>query len=177
MVLLVIDTQKLITNEDLYNFHEFKNNVKTLIAAAREHGVEVIFVRHNDGEDGELVKGTDGFEIYEEFSPLPGEMIFDKTVNSPFRDTGLRTYLKEKGIQTVVAVGLQTDFCMDAAIKCGFEHGFQMIVPENTNSTVANPYMTAEQCYKFYNNFMWKNRYADCISVEEAMSRMKEFQA
>ena len=151
--------------------------MKTLIAAAREHHVEVIFVRHDDGVGEELTKGTEGFEIYEEFSPLPGEKIFDKTVNSPFRETGLQTYLKEKGIKTVVAVGLQTDFCMDATIKCGFEHGFQMIVPENSNSTVDNPFMTAEQSDKFYNEFMWKNRYAESISVEEAMSRMKEFQA
>ena len=81
MVLLVVDTQNLIMSEELYNFYKFKDNVKSLLAAAREHGVEVIFVRHNDGEDGELVKGTDGFEIYEDFSPLPGEMIFDKIEN------------------------------------------------------------------------------------------------
>jgi nicotinamidase-related amidase len=175
MVLLVVDTQSLIMSEELYNFYEFKNKVKSLLAAAREYGVEVIFVRHNDGEDGELVKGTDGFEIYEEFSPLPGEMIFDKTVNSAFKDTGLLVYLKEKKIQTVMVVGLQTDYCMDAAVKCGFEHGFQMIVPDNTNSTVDNPFMTAEQCYKFYNEFMWKDRYAECITVAETISRMKEY--
>ena len=49
MVLLVVDTQKVITNSDLYNFNAFEDAVKTLIAAARENGVEVIFVRHDDG--------------------------------------------------------------------------------------------------------------------------------
>ena len=49
MVLLVVDTQKLITNPDLYNFNAFENAVKTLIAAARENNVEVIYVRHDDG--------------------------------------------------------------------------------------------------------------------------------
>ena len=44
MVLLVVDTQKLITNSDLYNFNVFENAVKTLIAAARENNVEVIYV-------------------------------------------------------------------------------------------------------------------------------------
>lgn len=42
MVLLVVDTQKLITNENLYRFGEFKSNVKKLIAAARENAIEVI---------------------------------------------------------------------------------------------------------------------------------------
>ena len=44
MVLLVVDTQKLITNSDLYNFNAFENAVKALIAAARENNVEVIYV-------------------------------------------------------------------------------------------------------------------------------------
>ena len=99
--------------------------------------------------------------------------IFDKTVNSSFKGTGLLEYLMEKNIHTVAVVGLQTDYCIDATIKCGFEHGFKMIVPENANSTFDNAFMTGEQSYKYYNDFMWKGRYAECISVEETIKRMK----
>jgi nicotinamidase-related amidase len=173
MVLLVVDTQKLITNTGLYNFEAFENAVKTLIAVARENSVEVIYVRHDDGEGEELTKGTPGFEIYEGFESLQGEKIFDKTVNSSFKGTGLLGYLKEKNVRTVAVVGLQTDYCIDATIKCGFEHGFKMIVPENANSTFDNAFMTGEQSYKYYNEFMWKGRYAECVSVEETIKRMK----
>lgn len=173
MVLLVVDTQKLITNSDLYNFNAFENAVKTLIAAGRENNVEVIYVRHDDGNGTELTRGTEGFEIYAGFEPKQGEKIFDKTVNSSFKDTGLLEYLKEKDVRTVVVVGLQTDYCIDATIKCGFEHGFKMIVPENANSTFDNAFMTGEQSYKYYNEFMWKGRYAECISMEETIKRMK----
>ena len=174
MILLVVDTQKLITNLDLYNFNAFENAVKTLITAARENNVEVIYVRHDDGNGTELTKGTEGFEIYEGSEPKQGEKIFDKTVNSSFKDTGLLEYLKEKDVRTVVVVGLQTDYCIDATIKCGFEHGFKMIVPENANSTFDNAFVTGEQSYKYYNEFMWKGRYAECISVEETIERMKK---
>ena len=61
MVLLVVDTQKLITNENLYKFKEFKSNVIKLIDTARENGIEVIFLRHDDGPGNELTKGTAGF--------------------------------------------------------------------------------------------------------------------
>ena len=155
MVLLVVDTQKLITTPDLYNFNAFECAVKSLIAAARENNVEVIYVRHDDGAGAELTKGTPGFEIYEGFGPQPSEKIFDKTVNSSFKGTGLLEYL------------------IDATIKCGFEHGFKMIVPENANSTFDNAFMTGEQSYKYYNEFMWKGRYAECISVEETIEGMK----
>lgn len=173
MVLLVVDTQKLITNENLYKFGEFKSNVKKLIAAARENNIEVIFVRHDDGVGNELTKDNEGFEIYEEFQPADKELIFDKTVNSSFKDTGLLEYLKKKNENEIIIVGLQTDYCIDATIKAGFEHGFKMIVPANTNSTFDNKYMSAEQTYKYYNEFMWNKRYAECISFEETLARMK----
>lgn len=173
MVLLVVDTQKLITNEELYQFELFENRIKILIAKARECGVEVIYIRHDDGVGEELTTGTDGFEIYDGFKPLDGERIFDKFVNSPFKESGLLDYLKEKGEDMILTVGLQTDYCIDATVKCGFEHGFRMIVPEYTNSTFDNAFMTAEQTYRYYNDFMWKGRYAECVSFEEALALLR----
>lgn len=173
MVLLVIDTQKLITNEKLYMFHTFVSNVKEIINKARENKIEVIYVRHDDGDRGELVKGTEGFEIYEEFKPLKGEKIFDKNFNSAFKGTGLLEYLKIKGENEIIIVGLQTDYCIDATIKCGFEHGFHIIVPAHANTTVDNEFMTAEESYKYHNEFMWNGRYAECIPMEETIKRMR----
>lgn len=154
MVLLVIDTQKLITNENLYQFETFVSHEKELIKKARENSIEVIYVRHDDGVGGDLVKGTEGYEIYEEFQPLHNERIFDKNVNSAFRGTGLLEYLKQKGEQDIIVTGLQTDYCIDATVKCGFEHGFHIIVPATVNTTVDNKFMTAEQSYRYYNEFM-----------------------
>lgn len=173
MVLLVVDTQKLITNKELYNFDLFVSNVKKLINTARGNNIEVIYVRHDDGIGQELTRGTDGFEIYEEFEPDNDEKIFDKTVNSPFKDTGLLEYLIRKRAKKIVVVGLQTDYCIDATVKCGFEHGFDMIVPEGANSTFDNQYMSAKETYDYYNEFMWKGRYANCVSMEEALELMK----
>ena len=172
MVLLVVDTQKAIINEKLYEFDLFKKRVNELINKARSNGIEVIFVRHDDGIGCELSKGNEGFEIYEDFKPENNELIFDKTVNSSFKNTGLLEYLKEKNEDTVIVVGLQTDYCIDATIKAGFEHGFKMIVPENTNSTFDNQYMTAEETYKYYNEFIWNKRYSECVSFEKTIEMM-----
>jgi len=172
MVLLVIDTQKAITNEKLYNFKLFEKRVKELINKARNSEVEVVFVRHDDGVGCELSKGNEGFEIYEGFKPRDDEIIFDKTVNSSFKDTGLIEYLKEKRENKIIVVGLQTEYCIDATIKAGFEHGFKMIVPENTNTTFDNQHMTAEETYKYYNEFIWNKRYAECVSFEKAIEMM-----
>ncbi len=172
MVLMIIDAQKLITNDKLYNFNKFVSNVKELISKARENNIEVIYVRHDDGEGNELTKGTDGFEIYEEFEPLENEKIFDKNFNSAFNGTDLLEYLKNKNEKEIIIAGLQTDYCIDATIKCGFEHGFNIIVPEYSNTTISNEFMSGEENYKYYNQFMWNGRYAECISFEETIKRI-----
>ena len=172
MVLLVVDTQNLIMNNDLYEFQTLVYRIKTLIKEARNNNIEVIYVRHDVGVKQKLTKGALGYEIYEEFQPMPNERVFDKNVNSAFRDTGLLEYLHEKDEDTIIIVGLQTDYCIDATVKCGFEHGLKMIVPANTNSTFDNAYMTAEKSYRYYNEFMWNGRYAECISFEKTLELM-----
>ena len=49
MVLLVVDTQKGIVDERLYAFEKFVSNIRELIRTAREQGIEVVYVQHDDG--------------------------------------------------------------------------------------------------------------------------------
>lgn len=93
-VLLVVDAQKAIVNSQLYNFEKYVSNVKEIIDTARQNSIEVIYVRHDDGAGSVLTKENDGYEIYESFKPADNEIIFDKYVNSAFKNTGLLEYLK-----------------------------------------------------------------------------------
>ncbi|WP_236897493.1 cysteine hydrolase family protein [Clostridium beijerinckii] len=172
MVLLVVDTQKLITNDKLYNFNAFVSNVEKIISEARKNDIKIIYIRHDDGPESELTKGTDGFEVYEKFRPVNDEKIFDKKLNSAFKGTGLLEYLMDKDEKDIIIVGIQTDLCVDATIKCGFEHGFNMIVPAYANTTVDNKFMSGEQTYEYYNEFIWNGRYAEYISIDETIRRM-----
>ena len=97
MVLLVVDTQTGITDERLFAFETFRKNIVTLIETARSAGVEVVYVRHDDGPGSGFSFGDEAFEIYKGFAPKEGEQIFEKNVNSAFHDsTGLTTYLRTK---------------------------------------------------------------------------------
>ena len=78
MVLLVIDVQTGITDERLYRFKQFEENLKNLIDTSRKCGVEVIYVRHDDGPGSGFSKGDADFEIYEGVAPKSGEKIFEK---------------------------------------------------------------------------------------------------
>ena len=168
-VLLVIDTQKGITNSRLFAFERVKSNIKTLINTARKNAVEVIFVQHDDGEGSGFSVGDEDFEIFEEFKPKEIEKIFVKTVNSALhKSVGLSEYLENKGVKKIITVGLQTNFCIDATLHTGFDLGFEMLVPEYTNSTFDSEYMSAETAYRYYNEFLWNGRFAKCISMSEA---------
>ena len=95
-------------------------------------------------------------------------------MNSAFHPmTGLSEYLKAKNEKKIITIGVCTDYCMDATVKCGFEQGFKIIIPAYANSTYDNPYFDKETAYKYFNEFMWPKRYAKAVSVEEAIEMMK----
>ena len=173
MILLVVDTQKELVNDQLYNYETFIQNICLLIKKARENNIEVVYVIHDDGHQSTLTKGKDGFEIFDQFKPDLYEKIFVKHVNSAFKDTGLLEYLRQKHENDIIIVGLQTDKCINASIISGFEHGFHMIIPAFANSTLDNEYMNSQKSYQYYNEFMWNRRYGECISIDDTIKRMK----
>ena len=71
MVLLVVDAQNGIVDERLYAFEKFVSNIKKLIGTAREQGIEVLYVQHDDGPGTGFSIGDDEFEVYSEFRPTP----------------------------------------------------------------------------------------------------------
>ena len=83
-------------------------------------------------------------------------------------------YLTAKGEKDVMVCGIMTDFCINATVEAGFEHGLHMIVPAYANSTLDNEHMTGEQSYRYYNEFLWPKRYADCVSMDRALALLKK---
>ena len=171
MKLIVIDVQEGITDERLYNYESFLKNISSIIDAARKNGVEVIYVQHDDGPGTGFTFGDKAFEIADEIAPMPGEKIFTKTVNSCFGNKDLASYLESE--DTLMIVGLQTNFCIDASIKSAFDKGYRIIIPEGSNSTFDNDYMTGETTYNYYNKMMWPVRFAECVTVSEAVSMLE----
>lgn len=105
-------------------------------------------------------------------TPNPGEVIFDKQFNSAFVKTDLKNYLANKGIETIILVGMQTEYCIDATCKSAFEHGFKVIIPEKTNTTYDNGVLTAKQIYEHYMDRIWKGRFARVDSMEHILEEL-----
>lgn len=172
MKLLVIDIQKGITDTRLYNFESFIDNTTRIIGAARANQVEVIYFQHDDGPGTGFSIGDEDFEIANQVTPMDGEKIFIKDINSCFGNNEFADYIKHE--DTLMIVGLQTNFCIDATVKSAFERGYNVIIPQGANSTFDNDYMTGEVTYRYYNEMMWPKRFANCVSVEDAIRLLNQ---
>ena len=164
--LLVVDVQNLLVNEHPYQEQEMLETIRRLLMFCRKSFIEVIYVRHGEDEEGGLMPHSEAWQIHESVAPLAGERIFDKTRSSSFYKTGLKEYLGEKGIETLIITGMQTDFCINATVQAGFEHGFELLIPENGNSTYDNRFMTAEHTLAYYQKMIWNGRFGTVLSVD-----------
>ena len=173
MVLLVVDMQRALVCGELYDFEGFLERTVRLIGEARKHCVEVVFVRHDAGPSSGMTVGDDGFEFAEQARPEKGEKTFVKTVNSCFGCREFREYMERREDRRLMIVGLQTNYCIDCTVKSAFERGFEVIVPEGTNSTFDNDYMTGETAYRYYNEDVWEEL-ADVVSFDEALAMLAQ---
>ena len=171
MILLVIDMQKGIVDEELYAFDTFMDRTVRLIDAARKNKVEVIYVQHDAGPGSGLSVGDSAFEIVDRVRPEPGEKVFVKTINSCFGSKDFKEYMKRQEDKRLMIIGLQTNYCIDATVKSAFERGYEVIIPEGTNSTFDNDYMTGETAVRYYNEDVWEEL-VDAVTFEEAIDML-----
>ena len=176
MKLIVIDMQKELLVDELYNKDVLLENVKKLIETARENQVEVIYVQHDAGEGSGFSVGDEGFAIADEIAPKEGEKVFVKTINSCFGNKDFTAYLEASKEQDdeLMIVGLQTNFCIDATVKSAFERDYYVAVPENAHSTFDNPFMSGETTCAYYFQEVWPGLFADCVSMDDALEMLRK---
>ena len=176
MKLIVIDMQKELLVDELYNKDVLLANVKKLIETARENEVEVIYVQHDAGEGSGFSVGDEGFAIADEIAPKEGEKVFVKTINSCFGNKDFTACLEASKEQDdeLMIVGLQTNFCIDATVKSAFERDYYVAVPENAHSTFDNPFMSGETTCAYYFREVWPGLFADCVSMDDALEMLRK---
>ena len=173
MKLIVIDMQKALLVDELYNVDNVIANVRKLIETARACGIEVLYVQHDAGEGSGFSVGDEGFEIADAVAPKPDEKVFVKTINSCFGNKDFAAYLEASKEEDLMIVGLQTNFCIDATVKSAFERGYYVAVPEGAHSTFDNPYMSGETTCAYYFHEVWPGLFADCVSMDDALEMLK----
>jgi len=137
-VLLIIDVQKGLDDPALgrRNNPGAEAKMSQLLREWRTTGRPVIHVQHHSVRPASpLWPDKPGVEFKETVRPVEGEPIFRKTVNSAFIGTGLETHLQERGLNTLVIVGLTTEHCVSATTRMAGDLGFETYLVADATAT------------------------------------------
>ena len=136
--LLVIDVQQGLDDPKYgaRNNPGAERHIAELLAAWRAARRPVIHVQHlSVNPESPLRPGLPGNAFKPEATPIAGEPVFQKNVNSAFIGTDLERYLREHGIDTLVMVGITTDHCVSTTARMAANLGFTVTVVDDATAT------------------------------------------
>ncbi len=137
---------------DVSAVQEMAKNLPALIAAAREAGVLVVFVRSLYSTEGNRylsdvwleqaarkqgggytltpVCGADSWEgdYYEDVRPASGDIVVTKHRYNAFHGTDLDQILRSNGVRSIVVTGVSTNVCVETTARDGFIRDYYTIL-------------------------------------------------
>jgi len=138
--LLLVDIQKGFDNIDYWGGQ--RNNpgaelkASELLKAWRAHQLPIFHIQHcSTNPVSPLHKTNAGNAFNELVTPMQGEVVIQKNVNSAFIGTDLQARLDEAKITTLVIVGLTTDHCISTTTRMAGNLGYQTFLVADATAT------------------------------------------
>jgi nicotinamidase-related amidase len=127
--LLIVDIQDFYFPGDgpgLVNAEQASLTAKEILQVFRDKKQLVVHVRH---------KSRKGSEIHKNVEPISNEKIITKEEVNSFLGTDLLEYLRGNHINRVVIIGMQTQMCLEAAVRAAHDYGFECVVVQEACAT------------------------------------------
>lgn len=138
--LILVDIQKGF--EDIAYWGGQRNNPDAELRASqllqlwRDTGLPVFHVQHCSATlISPLHENHAGNQFNELVSPIGGEPVVKKNVNSAFIGTDLQAQLDKAGITTLVIVGLTTDHCISTTTRMAGNLGYKTYLVADATAT------------------------------------------
>ena len=158
---IIIDVQNILV-ETGFETEKLLEKITYLQDQARSKNIEIIYVQHVENPEAQT---SEDWQLSALLNRKLDEKVFQKRYNSMFKETGLKEYLDQQGIEQLVLCGMQTEYCVDTSVKVGFEYGYQLIIPEGAVTTFDGEDIPAETLNEFYEN-IWEERFADVLDYK-----------
>ena len=127
--LLIVDIQNFYFPGDgpgLNHAESAAESAKELLQIFRGEKQLVVHVRHQSKK---------GFEIHSSVTPLPEEKVITKQEVNSFYKTDLLEYLKANKVTNLVIIGMQTQMCLEGAVRAAHDYGFDCTVVQDACAT------------------------------------------
>jgi biuret amidohydrolase len=119
--------------------------VKHVLDAARQTSAAIIYITVSFRDDyadapahspmfqaerarGVMKAGSTGAAICEELTPQAGDLVINKHGVDPFNGTHLANVLRARGVDTLVLMGVWTNYVVEATARTGADSGYRIIV-------------------------------------------------
>ena len=127
--LLLIDLQKGFDEEEHWggnrNNKDAEKKAVSILTKWRALKFPIFHIVHSSQDPkSKLHKTHPGFQIKEDFTPLDGEPVIEKNVNSAFIGTDLKERLDREGIHKLVILGLTTNHCISTTTRMAGNLGY-----------------------------------------------------
>lgn len=129
--LILIDMQKGMASPKAgrRNNPGAEQNIAALLASWRAQGGPVVHVRHiSRSSSSPFAPGQPGAEFQDALLPLPQEHVVEKNVTDAFIHSGLERWLRVRGIEELVIVGVATNYSVEASARTAGNLGFRTVV-------------------------------------------------
>lgn len=132
--LLVIDVQNAVV-ESGWNRDAVLDNIGKVLTTARETGVPVIYVQHENPGSEHMQRGAEGWHICAEVAPITGEPIVHKQYGDAFVETTLPETLAGLGVGHLIITGAQSDACVRATSTRALVEGYDITLVGDAHTT------------------------------------------
>lgn len=129
--LILIDMQKGMAGATAgqRNNPSAERHIAELLNAWRTRGQPIVHVRHiSRSSSSPFAPGQPGAEFQDSLRPLPHEHVVEKNVTDAFIDSGLERWLRVRGIEELVFVGVATNYSVEASARSAGNLGFTTFV-------------------------------------------------
>ena len=152
--LVVIDVQQAMFAMPGFRLHDGEavvDRIADLIARAREKRVPIFFVQHDGGPDDPFHPGKPGFPFHAKLTPRADDNVTVKTKCNSFQGTDLQTKLQKAGVDHLIVCGMQTEYCVDTAVRAAVERGYNVTFASDAHTTFDTPALKAVDIIAHHN--------------------------
>jgi nicotinamidase-related amidase len=168
--LVIIDVQKGMWENPDYPPYDDKgvvSRIADLIKKAKTAGAPVFWVQHHGEEPNHILKpGLPGYPFHDDIAPGAGDDVTVKHKSSAFHGTDFDAKLKKAGVDHLVITGMQSEYCINSAIRGAYERDYKVTLVGDAHSTGDTRAAKAKDLVAIQNDTTWSD-FGDVLPAKD----------